>query len=123
MDHPDMALRIDSDAADLAEDPVVRQRLWPGRIDGEGRDVGGVRRSRRRNKHCSGEAGSEGSGESQASARALQRHGCLPMIFLGGLSRLGGQSIAMGSGSQRFDTVIASAAKQSMPQRAASKDG
>jgi hypothetical protein len=43
MDHPDVALAVDGDAADLAEDPVVRQRFWPGRIDREGRDVAGVR--------------------------------------------------------------------------------
>ncbi|MHC2493586.1 hypothetical protein ACVI8K_000502 [Bradyrhizobium barranii subsp. barranii] len=28
MDHPDMALPVDGDAADLAEDPVVRQRCF-----------------------------------------------------------------------------------------------
>ena len=43
MNHPDVVLGIDGDAADLAEDPVVRQRLWPGRIDGESRDIAGVR--------------------------------------------------------------------------------
>src|SRR4030095_15833449 len=84
MDHPDMPLRIDGDAADLAEQPVVRQRLWPRRVAVEGRDVTGMRGRRRRGKHDSGEAGSNGSGESQASARALRRHECLPMIFLGG---------------------------------------
>ena len=40
-----------------------------------------------------------------------RRHGCLPMIFLGGLSRLRGQSIAGRIRSQRFDTVIASASE------------
>jgi hypothetical protein len=42
MDHPDMALPVDGNAADLPEDPVVRQRFWPGRIDGEGRNVAGT---------------------------------------------------------------------------------
>ena len=35
--HPDVVLRVDGDAADLAEDPVVRQRLRPVRIDPERR--------------------------------------------------------------------------------------
>ena len=52
---------IDGDAADLAEDPVVGQRFWPGRIDREGRDIAGLRGERRRcNEHCSGEAGGDG---------------------------------------------------------------
>src|SRR5687768_15522424 len=40
-----MAFGIDGDAADLAEHPVVRQRLWPGGIDREGRDVAGSGRA------------------------------------------------------------------------------
>jgi hypothetical protein len=35
-------LRIHREAADLPDDPVVRQLLRPGRIDREGRDIAGV---------------------------------------------------------------------------------
>src|SRR3984957_5352963 len=43
MDDPDVALRIDCDATDLAEDPVVGQRLWPRRVHREGGDFTGMR--------------------------------------------------------------------------------
>jgi hypothetical protein len=36
LEHPNVVLSIDRHAADLAEDPVVRQRLRPKRIDTEG---------------------------------------------------------------------------------------
>ena len=39
LDDPDMSLAVDGDAADLADDPVVRQRLRPGGVDREGRDA------------------------------------------------------------------------------------
>src|SRR5262245_36404393 len=87
MDHPDMALRVHRDAADLAEDPVVRQRLWPGGVDGEGGDVAGVRGSWCCNEHCSGEAGGSDFAEMLAGAIKRRRHECLPMFFIGGLSR------------------------------------
>jgi len=41
MDHPDMALLVYGDAADLPEDPVVRELLRPGRIDCKRWDVSG----------------------------------------------------------------------------------
>ena len=47
MNDPDMVLRIDRDAADLAHDPVVGQRLGPERIDLEFRDIAGLRRCER----------------------------------------------------------------------------
>jgi len=50
MDDPDMALGIRGDAADLADDPVVRQRFWPGRVDRKGRNLAGARRLRDRAK-------------------------------------------------------------------------
>ncbi len=33
LQHPDVVVRVDRDAADLADEPVVRQLLRPGRID------------------------------------------------------------------------------------------
>ena len=55
--HPDIVLRVDRDAADLAEDPVVGQRPRPIRIDPERRAlrVGGEREEQRRecrNQDC-----------------------------------------------------------------------
>src|SRR3954467_12206251 len=47
-----MALPVDGNAADLAENPVVRQRLWPGSIHRKGRNVAGGRRNRKR--ECNG---------------------------------------------------------------------
>src|SRR5439155_8521053 len=41
--YPDMALGIDGDAAELAENPVVRQRLWPRRLDFETGNFGCLR--------------------------------------------------------------------------------
>jgi hypothetical protein len=41
VDHPDIPLPVDGDAADLADDPAVGQRLWPGGIDGESRNFAG----------------------------------------------------------------------------------
>jgi hypothetical protein len=43
---PDVVVRTDREAADLADTPVIRQRLRPGRIDDETRrlDAGGQTR-------------------------------------------------------------------------------
>jgi hypothetical protein len=40
LDDPNI-LRVDGDAGDLAKEPVVRQRLWPERIDFELRRLTG----------------------------------------------------------------------------------
>ncbi len=64
MDHPDVALPVDGDAADLAEDPVAGKRFRPGRIDREGQDLAGSRaEAYGRNQ------GSEAGGEGQAGQR------------------------------------------------------
>jgi hypothetical protein len=52
MNHPNVPLPIDRDAADLTEDPIVRELLRPGGIDCEGRDVAGCRNIRKR--ECDG---------------------------------------------------------------------
>src|SRR5690349_2987009 len=79
MDHPDMALPIDGDAADLAEDPVVRQRLWPGRVDREGRDVAGnCRLGKGRECNGRGEKAAEQSCRAGATWRRL--HQILPFL-------------------------------------------
>jgi len=44
MDDPHVIARVDRDADDRADDPAVRQRLWPGRIHLERRDLAGRRR-------------------------------------------------------------------------------
>jgi hypothetical protein len=43
LEYPDIVLGIDRHAADLAEDPIVRQRFRPIRIDAEGGALGGCR--------------------------------------------------------------------------------
>src|SRR5215472_1621282 len=88
MDHPDVALPVDGDAADLADDPVVRQRLWPGGVDRKGGDVGG-----RSDLGKSGERDGRGeNGESEASGRAgamwRRRHEVLPNFSCARLGRL-----------------------------------
>jgi hypothetical protein len=55
VEYPDVALPIGGDAADLADDPVVRQPLWPGRIDRKGRDLAGLCRARQRADQDGGE--------------------------------------------------------------------
>src|SRR5581483_10685021 len=57
LEHPDIVLRIDRHAADLTEDPVMRQRLRPVRIDAErgGLRVGGEARKQscqKRDNQC-----------------------------------------------------------------------
>jgi hypothetical protein len=46
LEHPDIVLRIDRHAADLTEDPVVGQRLWPVRIDAKRRALRAGRHDR-----------------------------------------------------------------------------
>jgi hypothetical protein len=45
-----MSFGIGRDAADLAENPVVRQWLWPGRIDRKGRNFAGMGEPRQRGR-------------------------------------------------------------------------
>jgi hypothetical protein len=88
MDHPDVPLPVDRDAADLAEDPVIRQRLWPGRLDREGRDFAGASRGRKRghtDQHRGGKAGKkrfEAAGRGKDRVRAIWhwRHGFSPLF-------------------------------------------
>src|SRR5262245_49232965 len=42
LNHPDMILSVYGDAGRLSHDPIVRQRLGPGRVDREARDVFGA---------------------------------------------------------------------------------
>src|SRR4030088_1730782 len=68
VDQPDMPLRIDGDAADLTENPVVRQWLWPGRIDRKGRNVTGMGCARKRwraDQHGRRYAGRNGFGKTR----------------------------------------------------------
>jgi hypothetical protein len=32
---PDVVVRVDEDAADVADDPIVREHLWPGGVEHE----------------------------------------------------------------------------------------
>ena len=104
VDQPDMALPIDGDAADLAEDPVVRQRLWPGRVDRESRDLAALRGTRKRrrtdqpggrNQDRNGSA-KPCRGADRIGAMGRRRHGILPLSCRG-LLPPGAQSIAAGS--------------------------
>src|SRR5258707_559374 len=61
MDDPDVAFAVGGNAADLSDGPVVRQRLWPGGIDREGRDVAGTSGARQRGQ-AEQDGGSEGDG-------------------------------------------------------------
>jgi hypothetical protein len=103
-----MVLPVDGDAADLAEDPVVRQRLRPGRVDRKGRDIAGLRGAwqRRCADQCSScDTGGNGSGESVTAgvgrARLNIRILASSLDFIGGFSRLGAQSIVGRERSQR----------------------
>ena len=76
---------VDGDAADLAEDPVVRQRFWPGRVDREGRDVAGVRRDAACAMSMATAKQVEMALQRFWRARCTRRrHGGLPMFFLAG---------------------------------------
>src|SRR5262245_13481668 len=68
MDDPDMIARVYGDADDGADNPVVRQRLGPRRIDAIGRHLlsllvaaqgGGERRDRNAGERCSHQATSD----------------------------------------------------------------
>jgi len=95
LDHPDMALPIDGDAADLSHDPVVGQLLRPGRIHRESRDFAGGSRAGQEAERRRGGAKGDGFGETSDGAGAMvrRRHEFLPR-FSCGLCRLGVQSIA-----------------------------
>jgi hypothetical protein len=86
MDHPDMALPVDGDAADLTEDPVVRQLLRPGGIDREGWYFAGRGNIRKREDHgCNeDEESSRDACERRIKACAIMtcRHGNLPFFGL-----------------------------------------
>src|ERR1700716_2268848 len=69
-----MPLRINGDAADLTENPVVRQWLWPGRIDRKGRNVTGMGCARKRwraDQHGRGYAGRNGFGKTCDGAEPI----------------------------------------------------
>ncbi len=91
LDHPDVVLRIDRHAGRLTHDPVVGERLRPGGIDLEARDIVGQRRRSReggQGEHWQREHGSHGSSRCSCErtpscqhARGpdkLTRRGCRP---------------------------------------------
>src|SRR5216684_805980 len=81
VDNPDMTLPVDGDAANLAENPVVGQWLWPGRIDREGRNLAGMSVAWQRGRADQRGGGDEDGGGS-GNAMLHRRHGILPYFSL-----------------------------------------
>src|SRR3954454_6175690 len=110
MDHPDMSLPVHGDAADLPEDPVVRQWLWPGCFDRKSRDVASVSGRRKRGR-CDQNRGPDQKGKRSAktcgtcAANAIlnRRHGILPCYFVAVFAAYAGQSTVARFGSQLWD--------------------
>ena len=88
MDHPEVIAIVDEQAADVAEDPVVRQRRRPRRIDLVDRQLVGGRRPRGglgvRALRVEREGQERAEGQEHANVRAT-RHGP-------GLSLIAGQA-------------------------------
>ena len=130
LDHPDMSLPVDGNAADLTHDPVVGQLFRPGRIDRKGRDVAGVGGARGRGRgdqDTCRDADGKNAGKACSSPMAamLRRfHGVLPRFCGCDFFRLreinraeGGESIAGGCARWLLHKQSSSPAKAGDPAR------
>src|SRR2546423_9327997 len=108
-----MSPGVDGDAADLTEYPVIRQRLWPGRIDRKDRNlarISGTRQRRCAEQRCGcdddrsflaerGFFAETCDGPVPTAAKLHRRHAILPHFALR-VFPLGRQSISRRDGSQ-----------------------